>query len=218
MARVGQVATHWPQPVQSSTDTMGWAIPPSPGRKRIAPRSHISPHTRHSTLRSARQSAATVACHDHATRSGEGRRAFGEHVSAQRPQNVHPAVSNETTGNPPSPRRRMPSGQAAMQASQRVHTRTNPSSGPAQGGRGGANWAVEGGVTPPLRKKRRPASMDWEEVRPIVTRTGCPTTRAQPHLPSSSMADGSSMVLLEDGRYPSETSPPVNRHPRLDLG
>jgi hypothetical protein len=102
------------------------------GTNRIARASQRSAHERHTTRFRARQFAAIVAFSAQgspAVRSS----ARGTQASAQRPQKVQAPFVKSTSGNPPEPRTTMCSGQASLQALQRVQRERNSPSESAQG-------------------------------------------------------------------------------------
>ena len=132
MAATGQGATQAPQPVQDSRSISGLATRPGTGRKRMASTGQQSRQAWQTTPAAARQDWPTQAAtaHGAAARSNTG----AGQTSAQVPQNVHSPRVKSTSGRPLSPPSRIPSGQARMQASHRVHSSPNWSSR-AQGGR-----------------------------------------------------------------------------------
>lgn len=157
MACVGQGETQAPQPVQRDKSSVGLATLPRLGLNWIAFASHISPQTRHSTLLKARQAGPMLALQSQAAWPGRRNKAPGSQALAQAPQVVQPAWMKRTSGNPPSPRTSMPSGQAVRQASQRVQRSTKVLSVAAQGGLGAGvlRWALGR----PRRNSRRCGSI-----------------------------------------------------------
>lgn len=111
--------------------------------------SHCSSQTRQTTPFAARQPAVICAVSAHGRPSCWVSAGVGQ-ASAQSPQKLHSAWRNDTSGKPARPRRIIFSGQASIQASQRVHSSTKAGSATAQGGRGAAS-------SPLIRPRRKAA-------------------------------------------------------------
>ena len=141
-ALTGQGRTQAPQPLQSNCSTRGWARPPVTGANRIAPVSHCSPQTLHTTPLCERQASLMWALSGQGAWSACGtpaRRVNAPpgHASTQAPQKVHSPCRKLTWGNPPRAGSRICWGQALTQSAQRVQASRNSLSPSAHGGRNG---------------------------------------------------------------------------------
>ena len=98
IARAGQGATQSPQPVQVVASSTGCATLPRVGRKRIAPASHRSPQTRHSTRCRAKQLVPIAALRDHGGSVFGRDKAGVAQARTHSPQNVQPRCSKLIRG------------------------------------------------------------------------------------------------------------------------